>query len=267
MKFMIQRVTAILIVAGLLFISCSESSGNDEGDPPTVPPVESLEVSLDIFASQPKAVQQTDTTFFRAYISASIMGAFLSLNALPVEILSEVSGNTPQYNGEGEWEWTYSASGPNGAASVSLFATVDGNDVEWEFYISSSGGQVDINNILLLSGTSTLDGTEGTWNIYNWENGNVITSSDWAVSESNTRVTMNVYEGGLNIPVAVITYNYEGVTKWVSFDNNENRTNVYIEWNTETKAGFIIASDFNGGERACWDESFQDVECTPVAVP
>ena len=265
MKSLIQRLTALVLIGGLVFISCSDSpSGNNEENPPQLPPVESLEVDLGILLSQPKAVQQSDSAFFRAYFTASILGGFLQLNALPVQILAGATENTPQYNGDGEWEWTYSASGPNGSFSVSLFATLQVDHVSWDFYISAANSQQNFDDVLLLTGTSALDGSEGTWNIYNPGTGNVITSSEWEVGDSSASVTMSVYEDGLNIPVAVISYSQVGITKRVTFENNEDNTLITIEWNTETKAGYIEAPDFNGGVRACWDSSFQDTACTAI---
>jgi hypothetical protein len=34
-----------------------------------------------------------------------------------------------------------------------------------------------------------------------------------------------------------------------------------VRWNEVTKTGSIEATNFNGGAEACWDETFEDVDC------
>ena len=58
-----------------------------------------------------------------------------------------------------------------------------------------------------------------------------------------------------------IDYTYQDSLKTaIYYDNSENEQ-TKIQFNVDTKAGYIISPDFNNGNKACWDENLQDVAC------
>jgi hypothetical protein len=242
--------------------ACSDS--DDAGTPPEIPPTASMQMNYDELPSQsqqPKALTSNNVNV--AYFSAVAASLILEANlAIPKALLVGAQNNSPTYMGDGEWEWEYSASGPEGSYSVRLTALVDNNNnVEWNFYVSADNGQVTWDDVRLFSGTSTLDGTEGSWSIYRPIQGGVATTTTWMVTDETTDIEMTVYNSSDEVE-ATVAYSLNGTTKVITFENLSDDTETTIQWDTETKVGFIISTDYNNGQQACWDENFEDVACT-----
>ncbi len=262
MRVIKLKVLVFFLAAGLTFTSCSDT--NDQpGEPPTIPSSESMTVSFDGLSPQNKAntVQQTDTTIGVAYLSALVTGAILEANfAIPKVLLKFAEGQEAEYLGDGEWQWTYTTSGEQGSFSVRLTAQTKREEVEWDFYVSTTSSQVNWDDVLLFSGTSTYTGDEGTWNIFNPATEALITTSGWSISETETLITLSVYDNG-NV-VSRIDYMYSGTVKEVSISNLTEDTQTIIQWDVNTGAGSITSTNYNNGDEACWDENYQDVTCS-----
>lgn len=262
MRVRIQKALALFFALGLVFISCSDA--NDQaGEPPAIPSSESMTVTFDGLNAQKKTstVHQTDTTFGVAYLSALAAGVILEANfALPKVLLKAAEGQEAEYLGNGEWQWTYSASGEQGSYSVRLTAQTKREEVDWKFYVSTVSSQVNWDDVLLFSGTSTYNGDEGTWNIFNPATEALITTSGWRISESETLITLSVFDS--DTVVSRIDYIYRDTVKKISFSNLTENTETVIQWDVNTGAGSITATNYNNGDEACWDESFQDVACS-----
>lgn len=257
-----KKSLVTLLTLAVLFISCSED--NDmEGQPPELPPVESLSIDMSELEQQqqPKAsIAESNftTAYFSGVVIAAVLEAYLQL---PKILLAAADGNSAAYLGDGEWEWVYSASGPSASYGVKIIAVTSDEDVEWNFYVSADNGQFSWDDLLLFSGTSTLDGSEGVWNIYNPVNSEVVTSASWNVTEESTEVNLTVYDGQQSAPQATIDYTFAGTTKTLVYANLEDDEQTTIEWDTETLAGFIISTNYNNGEKACWDEELNNTAC------
>lgn len=248
----------LLILMVSVSISCSDS--NDvAGDPPVIPESSTMDIDISDFQVQRKNTSaQTDSASFRARFTASVLGGVLQVNRIPALILEAAKNSEPEYMGDGEWQWTYDP--PQVGGSAQLVANTGREEVTWSLYLTYDQQETD--PFLLFSGTSTYDGKEGVWNIHNIQNGDVVASSNWEITEELTSLDMNFYEDGSNTAIATIAYEFDGEVRTISLFQAEENTTVIVEWNIETKAGFIIAPGFNGGEKACWDSQFQDVACT-----
>jgi hypothetical protein len=44
------------------------------------------------------------------------------------------------------------------------------------------------------------------------------------------------------------------------FDKSENST-LEISWDAATNAGYIIAPNYNNGQKSCWDNQLNDTTC------
>lgn len=266
MKSKVSNYLSILLVGLLVMSACSESVDTDQVQP-KLPPVASLEVDYNDLPSQAKIKDQnSDSAIVVAYVSAVAIGAVLEANlALPKAILKSAENSRPTYKGDGLWEWEYGANGPNGSFGVRLTAQVnlgDTEDVDWNFYVSAQNSSVDWDNVLLFSGNSTLDGEDGRWDIYNPESGDLVTTTNWTVDDENTSVTLNIFDPESNEEQYRINYSFVAQTKTLSVENFKDDENTVIQWDVETKIGFIISSGFNNGNKACWDANFEDVSCS-----
>tara|TARA_R110000868_G_scaffold1211_2_gene9327 strand:+ start:49375 stop:50232 length:858 start_codon:yes stop_codon:yes gene_type:complete len=265
MRTITQKLATLFLAIGLIFISCSDAN-DQEGEAPTIPSSESMSITFDGLSTQNKVnstVQQSDTTIGIAYLSALAAGAILEVNfAVPKVLLSAAEGQEAEYLGDGEWQWTYSASGNQGSFSVRLTAQTGREQVEWNFYVSTTSSQVNWDDILLFSGTSTYDGNDGTWNIYRPDTEQLISASSWSIDETTTMITLSVYEGTNETTISRIDYMYSGTVKEISFSNLVEDTQTVIHWDVNTGVGSITSTNYNNGQQACWDENYQDVACS-----
>ncbi len=258
MRVTTVRLTAMLMLMGILFVSCSDS--NDvAGDPPVIPTSSTMDIDISDLQVQRKDVSsQTDSASFRARFTATVLGGVLQVNRIPAIILEAAKNAEPEYKGDGEWNWSFNLQQAGGAAL--LIANTGREEVTWSLYFTF--GQQTAQQFLYFSGTSTYNGKDGVWNIHNIETEDVVASSNWEITEDLTSLDMNFYENGSNTAHATISYEFDGTIKTITFFQAEENSTVIVEWNVETKVGFIIAPGFNNGEKACWDEQFQDIECT-----
>ena len=257
MRAITVKLTAMLMLFGILFVSCSDS--NDiAGDPPIIPESSTMDIDISDLQVQRKDVSaQTDSASFRALFTATILGGVLQVNHIPAFILEAAKNAEPEYKGDGEWNWSFNP--PTIGGSALLIANTGREEVTWSLYFTL--GQQRAQQFLYFSGTSTYDGKDGVWNIHNIDTENVVASSNWEITEDLTSLDINFYEDGSNNPSTTISYEFDGQIKTISLFQAEENTTVIVEWDVDTKVGFIIAPGFNEGEKACWDNQFQDKSC------
>lgn len=262
MRAISVRLAVVLMLCGAFVVSCSDS--NDvAGDPPIIPESSTMDIDIsDLQVQRKSAVSQTDSASFRARFTATLLGGVLQVNHIPAGILGAAKNAEPEYMGDGEWNWSFTPQQVGGSAL--LVANTGREEVTWSLYFTFD--QQGTQQFLFFSGTSTYDGKDGVWNIHNIQNGDVVASSNWEITEDLFSLDMNFYEDGNNNPTATISYEFDGEIKTISLFQAEENSTVIVEWDVDTKVGFIIAPGFNNGEIACWDEQFQDIECPPVAI-
>ncbi|HCD51045.1 MAG TPA: hypothetical protein DEQ34_01260 [Balneolaceae bacterium] len=258
-----KRSLGIFLILGMVMMSCGETPNEDVGEAPQVPSASTLEVDYNGFQSAPKVTSvQTSDNFSTAALLATTMGGIVRASAaIPKTILAGAQNTTPEYIGDSTWKWTFTADGEEGSFTITLLAVTDRQNVNWEFYVTTSAGNLDWNLALLMSGTSTYDGSEGMWLIHNPENEEVVASTVWEFTDDSNTVDMSFYEDGNEDPFASILYTYADPEKTLVFDNLNEDTQTVIKWNTTTGEGSLTSDNYNDGEKACWDSSFQDVSC------
>ena len=162
----------IFYAASVLFISLAIISGckKDKGDPPELPPAESMSIDFSNFTSAKKSAEVftsakgTQTSNWE--YAATVAGAWkLIINltlAVPVTAFQAAVNQTPVYVSGKTWQWSYNVAYLNVSYKARLTGTTNGNTAEWKMYITrdGSGGFTDF---LWFEGTSAIDGTSGTW--------------------------------------------------------------------------------------------------------
>ena len=263
MKIKPIRFLLIALLAGGLFTACSTSPEDDPGDPPTIPSTASMDIDYSGMQSTNfKTASQTDSTYIAALIAASITKvSYDALISIPKTLLEAAQNSEPEYIGNATWQWEYSASGEGASYSVRLTANTSREEVDWKFYVLLSSPAVTWDDVLLFSGSTTYDGSEGIWLIYNPTTEKRIVSTGWSIDETTTGLSMGIFPQGNDTREYLITYTFEGTTKTLVYYNDGEQSQTTIQWDTETGVGFLIAPNFNDGEQACWDENFQDTTC------
>lgn len=267
----VQKITAIFLVGVFVLTSCKDdpsSISNDE--PPQIPTAESMEMDFSTFDNSLGAKEsvnnQNGENFAQAAFRALIAKAIVNVNlAIPKVLLEAASNSEAELNENEEWEWSYSRSAANQTYEVRLIASRNsGGDVNWEFFVTNP--DLNIENKLFFNGTSNSEGTQGVWTYYNLLNSaedEAVSQISWTVDEEdNVELRLEVLSNRNDQEGSYIEYTFDGTIKNAIFYDASTDETTELQWNVETNAGYIIAPDYNNGEKACWDENFDDVSCT-----
>ncbi|MCW9705993.1 hypothetical protein [Fodinibius salsisoli] len=260
-----------LLAVMMVISSCSDSSTNSTGgNPPAVPPETSMAMDFSNFDAQSKAPNtavQAKNNFGQAVVRAGLLKAIVDINlALPRAFLKAASESDVQYNENGEWEWAYNTSKEENDYGVRLTAARDqAGDASWNFYVTNSN--LGLEDELFFSGVSMAQGTTGSWSYYSLLDaegkGEKVSQITWAANaENDLSLRLEVVSDRNDNLGDYIDYTFEGTTKTaVYYDAGKNQETT-LEWDVETKAGSITAPGYNNGDKACWDENFEDIPCS-----
>lgn len=275
MKYSICLLSGLFLITLLLFSGCSDDNpaSPEETGPPELPPVSSMQMDASIF-NQPGADKQlqgnsTNSNFNNAFLRAAFVKLIIDSRLIyPRALLQLADDVEPELNEDGEWIWSYSSQHNEETFGVRLVANSKDDGIYWAFYLSSS--ILGFENELLFDGITKNDGKQGTWYYYSFFDSNnqdadeALSKIEWLIeSEDNISLTLTVIsENGLGTKGDRIEYTQEGVIKTLDIYRAESDDTIIISWNADTKAGYIIAPDYNSGEKACWNSNFENTPCS-----
>ncbi len=257
-----------MLAAIVVFAACDTSPsgpGDAPGTPPTLPSTASMDVQFGMFDGGGGGAEAVGVNFVTAGVTVAVAKALTVLHlALPTVVFAAAANNTPSFESDGLWHWRYTASHQGQLWTAHLSGAVQGNDVVWDMRVTAPQANPALNDFVWYSGRSRTDGTSGTWRFYDPRNPSASTELvrlDWTHQSNSVHgVTVSVVSGPNNGDQLVADTN--GSERLVTFFDASNGNNVEIGWNAVTGAGYIIAPNFNGGLRSCWDSSQNDVACS-----
>lgn len=265
MKGQLQKIGILLLLAGFILTSCSDNPASlNPDEPPQLPPTESMTADFSLFDQNQQSKTLANTNFSQAALRALVMKAVLDLNlAIPRALLEAAAQSEAEFNEEGEWIWSYAHTTGENTYEVRLVASrEEGDSVNWQFFVTSS--TLGIEDQLFFSGTTGADGSQGTWTYYalQGEENEAVSNIEWSVDgDENVNLRLEVVSDRFNNQGDYIEYAYDGTVKNAVYYNAGEDQTTELNWNVETKAGYLIAPNVNNGEKACWDENFEDVSC------
>ncbi|WP_141691483.1 hypothetical protein [Rhodohalobacter halophilus] len=266
-------ITTLFAIAGsLLLMSCSNTTGSFEDQPPHLPPAESMNMDFSLFEDENSDTGKENLSinnesyshFLNAAVRAAVLKTIVDVNLIiPKSLYIAAENADPELNEDGEWTWTYSSQASGNTFNVRLVASESNGAISWQMYLTGSAMELD--NILLFDGEVSPDGTEGRWTYYAIfcdHAGSAVSRVDWSVdNEENLSLRLEVLSDRNGNLGDYIEYIFDAPVKTATYYNAGEDQLTEIEWNSETKAGFLIAPNYNNGEQACWDSNFQNVEC------
>jgi len=278
---MLQKNTVLIAILMLLFLvwSCDDDSptGPDFDEAPEPPSIEDVEMDFSVFdqaenfnqgtfASNNKSLKELRGVInfddMPAYEHAALYAGFaqiwfVSMGQLPQLFFQQQNWGDPDLcDGKWCWEWGYAA----GGESVTMTVTAeDKNDVRhWELRYTTAGTEEDLTNALLIAAQLNLDGSGGSWQLYDFFEEAPVFNVDYVLENGITRmVDLGYEEEGVRF-----LYEREGnmssLKLWDVFESGKTE----IVWDNETGNGYIQSPAYRGGEKVCWDENFINTECT-----
>ena len=255
-------ITLIASLPALFFISCKK----DKGDPPVLPPYESMVIDFSNFTSQKKSAYMTPagkgTESSTWEFAASIAGEWSTLIStnleVPLAAFEAAINYKPEYVSENLWQWSYGFSqGPN-AYKAKLQGQISTNTVTWEMYITYEGTG-GFKEFLWIEGTSKTDGSGGQWQFSESPQSTPkMFQDDW--TKSGDEVTSVKYTYVKNDTFKDSFINYLVLSSG-NFDSGYNihfsdglHSDSDIEWNITTFDGRLKCVDYLNDENwYCWD--------------
>jgi hypothetical protein len=254
--------TLIISLPVCLFTSCKK----DKGDPPLLPPYESMVVDFSNFTSKKKsadaipAVKGTESSTWQ--FAAAVAGVWNTLIYTNVEVplaaFEAAAGYKASYVSENLWQWSYDFNQGSNAYKARLQGKISTKTVTWKMYITfeGTGGFTDF---LWIEGTSQTDGSGGQWNFKQSAQSAVqLFKDDWTKSGDEVTSVKYTYVKNDTSKDSYINYllNMSG-----AFDSGYNihfSNGMYadadIEWNVTTIDGRLKCVDYLQTDLwYCWD--------------
>lgn len=267
----LQTALITLLCATFVLLSCSDDPSSVQEQPPELPPASSMEMDFSTFNDQSSKSQsevQTIENFSRAVGTALVMKTVVDVNLLiPRVLLAAASEADPQFNEDGEWIWEYSKTVNGNDFGVRLVATETAEDsLSWNTYVTNS--QLGVDNRLFFSGTTNGQGTSGEWTYYSLRSPEAeqeVSRLDWTVNgEDDVELRLEVLTDRNGYAGDYIDYSFDGTTKTATYYDSSDDEITEIQINIQTNVGYFLSPDYNNGEKACWDENFQDIACSEL---
>jgi len=268
------RSLAPALVLGLSILACGDDPAEPAGDPPELPPLASMQVEASMFddvqASQTSPASFQESHFLTAAVAVTLArAATIVVMAVPVATFAAAAANTPVFENDA-FHWRYSVQENGQTFEADLSGRGEGTESIWEMRISSSATSPPLDGFLWYSGRAGLSGQAGEWHVFSAQqpsSGTEILDIDWAHPSENhwiltfTNVNPNAADTGDQLEYEVD----ENVRTVRHFDSSAS-AETEISWNSATRAGYIQAPVYNGGERGCWDDAFANVACSVATV-
>ena len=256
-----RSLTAIVLIIAV-FISCNDA--NNREVTPEIPSAQTMSIDLSEFSSNSNPKSQAGSHFNAALFRAGIAKLIVDANLIVPRILINAAQNkNPEVIAEGEYQWMYSAQNGDDEFSILLTAELESEDeVNWNFYVTSSATDPPLNNFLLFSGEAEFDGSEGKWTYFDAQESGAVSEIEWDVdNDGRIELDFSVLSDRNGNKGSETDYDFDGVTKTIIYTDGSSGDMTTIEFNTETNTGFIISPNYNEGIKSCWDGNFENISC------
>jgi len=254
------------------FIGCDITDDEDSnGGAPPLPPDDSMTIYLSTFGADKLGapippIPGTRLNFAAAAAKATVINTIVVAKlSIPVVIFIAAKSTTPVEQDDGSWLWSYSRDIGLETFTANLTGKREGDEVIWSMRVSNTTSLRPLDNFEWYTGVNSRDNGSGSWQFFNRDTpdqANPTYAIEWKVEgEAKRERTFTNQEVGSQYLGNMVRYNVEGEMASISFTEADKGTTTKIEWNLTTTAGSITAPSYKKGEKACWDENKQDVDC------
>ena len=267
----------VVISFAILFAGCKK----DKGNPPVLPPAESMLIDFSNFESDKKSDitesipkgSQISNWEFAAGVAVIWKTIVYTTLAVPVKSFQLAMTKTPVYIDDKTWEWKYDATITIDQLSVTYKARLTGqirsSDVLWKMYISKEGTN-PFSEFLWFEGTSKLDGTGGQWVLKQGPQNQVpLLQIDWTkTGESVGMVKYTYIKTGDSLKDSYIEFGLKtgSLNAYYKIEYYhpvyQDVFEVDVEWSTSGHNGRVKCEKFFGNtDWYCWDSNYINISC------
>lgn len=270
-----------LVLTILVLITLLSSCKKDKGDPPVLPPKESMEIDFSNFDSKSggaytdfKGIENSNWAL-SSYIALTWNSIISITLAVPVAAFKLAVNQKPVYIEDKTWQWSYTTTVLSVTYKARLTGQIRASDVLWKMYITreGTGGYAEF---LWFEGTSKLDGSSGQWKL-NHSNTfqEPFLEIDWAKSGTDIGTIKYTYVRSLTdarttdpFKTSYIEYGLTSATlnayyKLYCYDPRYLQFyNMTVEWSTTAHNGRVKSAGYFGDDTwHCWNASLINDIC------
>jgi hypothetical protein len=263
-------IVLIFILSAGFFTGCKK----DKGDPPVLPPQESMTIDFSNFASAKKSLDilpsEKGTANYNWEYAATVAGIWkLIINttlAVPVLAFKTATEKTPVYISTKNWQWSFDVTYLNATYKARLTGLIRSTDVQWKMYITKDGTDA-FAEFLWFEGTSKVDGTGGQWILYQSALvPDALLQIDWTKTSTSVGYVKYSYVKNDYFSNSYIEYglttNDLNAYYTIHYNNNVKFSDVNVEWNTTTHNGRVKSPEYlENTNWYCWDSNKINVVC------
>jgi len=288
MKKQTTRWTAALCALAIVLAGCSGNDtitlpDNNDNGAPALPSVSTMKFELDFFgATAPELDGQSLVTgkpsaamlesaaaanrsnWINAFVRA-LYAQLVTFDALeePIAAFALAIHSVPQALEDGRYLWTYIYVDKETGVeySIFLYGLPVGNSVEWTMEVSSNDPAQPLDHFKWFDGTSVE--TEGYWQFYepiDETNGVEVARVDWTDTRALDRLLITVNGVGHENEGDTLEFTETHTEGMIEHYDASEGARCTVRWFADG-TGSITCPDYNGGEKACWDEHQRDTVC------
>ncbi len=266
-----KLVSIFLIVLSLLLVSCFEKDPVAPTESPILPPAESMKIDVSYFQKgnlDKTAGMLTKNNFFNASVRVGVINvAVVVTMSVPTAVFAAAASNQPVWDSDDlKFHWIYTLTYNQLTFKADLAGWLDTKSGEavWEMYITSNATNPKLDKFLWYEGRSKLDNKSGWWLIYDSQKPSerrYLLRLDWSIKGTENILTFKNVTVGNEGENDLLTYWVNAAEREITFWDNSTKQTLEIYWELTKGTGYLIAPDYNSGQKACWDESQNDVAC------
>lgn len=275
---------ALSMVIAVGMIGCSEeplttTSPDPASEAPSLPPVESMQFDFGFFGngtspSNTATTLSTEETHAKFnWLNAAVRVAFINVAILtafgpPTAAFTAAIHTQPVVEEDGTFLWTYTWNeAPGHDVVIHLRGRIEGVHVNWSLRVTDDQANPPLNEFLWFRGQSSFVEDAGYWvfNDVDDERQIEVARIDWDFVDEEDRelVFENIHRGHDDYGDQ-LTYAVDGSLISVQFYDASEELTADIRWDDVTGVGSLKVPDYNDGERACWDEDQEDIDCPDI---
>ncbi len=248
----------------LLLAGCDSVSDDDGATAPPVLPADAFSLKTDLFNQTNASKSMAGTHFAAAALRVWPVSVIISANLIvPVAVTAAALQANPERDGT-TWTWTTTTVANGREITSQLAGTLQGSSVRWSMRVSYFDGEQTLDEFELYTAVTDASSQTGSWKLYypiNGQSRNVL-NADFAVpSETEATITYSIPASAENNAGDSVRYEADDNARTFDWTQVGEALNHLIIWDADTRVGSIDATNYNQGQKACWDEDLENSAC------
>lgn len=255
----------LLVAVAVLALAACDSTGTTNSDtPPDLIPAAAF--SFDANMGQSSAARSAaGLNHFAAATRVGIVSLAIGANLVLPAAMTDAATSVQPIVSDGTWVWSSTRAVNGTDATFRLEGTPSGSSIDWQLRVTTADPATGdaLDDFVLYTAETSLDGKTGSWRLYYRIEGQrtEVLRADYDVSDTVRELEFTAVNES-EIQGSTVLYRTEGDTNTFDWNKQPGSVRTLVEWSETSGAGFIEADDFNGGARACWNASKDNVACS-----